>query len=138
MVVAARSCCCNPAEDTLAKNETEPAYVPVTHPALLTIDYACFAFFIVEIFLRFFACPNRLEFIRAPLNVIDGVCLLPHLIAIILKAFSRYKTAAIIKVYYPVMMRATHTPHTRTHAHICTHILKCLSKCLLIYIAPYL
>ncbi|XP_060560572.1 potassium voltage-gated channel protein Shaw-like [Ruditapes philippinarum] len=64
--------------------ETEP------HPAMTYLDYVCAAYFTIEYIARFFFAPSKLKFIKGPLNVIDLLCLVPHLIAIIMVTVDPY------------------------------------------------
>ena len=82
-------CCCE-----TANNNTSDGYVPVTHPALRILDYLCVVFFSLELIIRFSFCPKKGRFFRAPLNLIDLVCLIPHYTSIIMTAVSPTSTAA--------------------------------------------
>ncbi|XP_052796244.1 potassium voltage-gated channel protein Shaw-like [Mya arenaria] len=64
--------------------ETEP------HPAMTYLDYVCAVYFTIEFVARFFFAPSKIKFIKAPLNVIDFLCLVPHLTGIILKLADPY------------------------------------------------
>lgn len=64
--------------------DTEP------HPAMTYLDYVCAAYFTIEYLTRLFFSPNKLKFIKGPLNVIDLLCLIPHLIAIIMVTVDPY------------------------------------------------
>ncbi|KAL3866941.1 hypothetical protein ACJMK2_044188 [Sinanodonta woodiana] len=48
------------------------------------LDYICAAYFTTEFVLRIVFAPSKLAFIKSALNVIDLLCLVPHLISIIL------------------------------------------------------
>lgn len=52
---------------TLEKKRTEP------HEAFFYVECVCNAWFTFELILRFIVCPNIINFIRAPLNIIDLV-----------------------------------------------------------------
>ena len=64
--------------------DTEP------HPAMVYMDYVCAAYFTIEFIFRFSFSPSKLGFMKAALNVIDLLCLIPHLIAIILITVDPY------------------------------------------------
>ncbi|XP_064596965.1 potassium voltage-gated channel protein Shaw-like isoform X3 [Liolophura sinensis] len=55
---------------TLEKKGTEP------HEAFFYIECACNAWFTFEIIIRFIVAPNKCDFIRAPVNIIDIVATL--------------------------------------------------------------
>ena len=55
---------------TLVKKRTEP------HEAFFYIECACNAWFTFEIIIRFIVAPTKLEFIKAPVNIIDFVATL--------------------------------------------------------------
>ncbi|XP_052224740.1 potassium voltage-gated channel protein Shaw-like [Dreissena polymorpha] len=67
-----------------AFGETEP------HPAMTYLDYMCAVYFTLEFGIRLFIAPKKWVFIKGPLNVIDFLCLVPHLTAIILKLADPY------------------------------------------------
>lgn len=54
------------------------------HIVMQILDYICASYFTTEYVFRFFFSPRKFQFLRQPLNVIDILCLIPHLIAIIL------------------------------------------------------
>ena len=64
--------------------DTEP------HPAMVYLDYVCAAYFTIEFIFRFSFSPSKLAFMKGALNVIDLLCLIPHLIAIILITVDPY------------------------------------------------
>ncbi|XP_060085893.1 potassium voltage-gated channel protein Shaw-like [Ylistrum balloti] len=65
-------------EDVYSFADTKP------HLVMQILDYVCAAYFTAEYVFRLFFAPRKFEFLRQPLNVIDILCLIPHLIAIIL------------------------------------------------------
>lgn len=67
-----------------AFEDTEP------HPAMTYMDYVCAAYFTMEFITRFFFAPSKLQFMKGPLNVIDLLCLIPHLVAIIMVTVDPY------------------------------------------------
>ena len=76
-------CSCKIAVDTTDFNKnSEP------HPAMTYLDYLSAAFFTLEFLVRIFFAPNKLDFFRQPLNVIDILCLVPHFTSIIIKTVS--------------------------------------------------
>lgn len=54
------------------------------HVVMTILDYVCAAYFTTEFVIRVFFAPRKMQFFRQPLNIIDLLCLIPHLIAIIL------------------------------------------------------
>ncbi|XP_076443769.1 voltage-gated potassium channel KCNC1-like [Babylonia areolata] len=63
-------------------NNSEP------HEAMTYLDYLCAAFFTLEFLVRIFFAPDKLDFFKQPLNVIDLLCLVPHFVSIIVKTVS--------------------------------------------------
>ena len=63
---------------TYSFTDTQP------HIIMTILDYICAAYFTTEFAIRVFFSPRKLQFFKQPLNIIDLLCLIPHLIAIIL------------------------------------------------------
>lgn len=55
---------------TLEKKRTEP------HEVFFYVECACNAWFTFEVIIRFIVAPNKLEFVKAPVNIIDCVATL--------------------------------------------------------------
>lgn len=51
------------------------------------LELACMLWFTLEIFIRFYSCPNRYFFFRSPLNILDIVSVLPFYILLIMMCF---------------------------------------------------
>ena len=66
------------------------------HPAMTYLDYLSAAFFTLEFLVRIFFAPNKLEFFKQPLNIIDILCLVPHFTSIIIKTVSPSDNASNI------------------------------------------
>ena len=60
------------------------------HEAMTYLDYVCAAFFTIEFLTRLFFSPNKLKFAKGPLNIIDFLCLVPHLTAVIMNSVDPY------------------------------------------------
>ncbi|KAL8602353.1 hypothetical protein ACOMHN_022866 [Nucella lapillus] len=76
-------CSCKIHNDALHyNNNSEP------HAAMTYLDYLCAAFFTLEFLVRIYFAPNKLEFFKQPLNIIDILCLVPHFTSIIIKTVS--------------------------------------------------
>ena len=70
------------------------------HKALEVIDYFCVSFFTIEILLRFIFCPMKLEFWKSFLNIIDLLCLIPHIGTIILNSVNDNSTfSGVLKAF---------------------------------------
>ena len=41
------------------------------HPAFLIVETICNIWFTIEILIRFFSCPSKVDYFRAPVNIID-------------------------------------------------------------------
>ncbi|XP_046353503.1 potassium voltage-gated channel subfamily C member 3-like [Haliotis rufescens] len=57
--------------------------VITSHEALNIIDLICTVFFTLELILRFTVAPNKLKFVRSPMNIIDLLALVPLYVQII-------------------------------------------------------
>ncbi|KAK6167958.1 hypothetical protein SNE40_021876 [Patella caerulea] len=72
-------------ESLSAENASSYSYLPLSnssiHPALFIIDAVCFAFFLLEILARFIVCPNKLRFLKTPMNIIDFLALVPDVVS---------------------------------------------------------
>lgn len=54
------------------------------HAVIQNLDYLCAAYFTLEMVIRLVFAPRKLYFLRQPMTIIDFLCLIPHLLAIIL------------------------------------------------------
>ncbi|KAF6035094.1 AHCY [Bugula neritina] len=82
--------CCNLDDTTNQSLTSEPVVLdtyPHTepHPILSTIDDVCLGYFLLELVVRLIFAPNKCQFFKGPLNIIDIVCVIPQLISIIIK-----------------------------------------------------
>ncbi|XP_050403234.2 potassium voltage-gated channel protein Shaw isoform X1 [Patella vulgata] len=85
------TCCCRmKVSNELTLSQTEP------HDAMTYLDYLCAAFFTFEYITRFFFAPQKVQFLKKPLNIIDILCLLPHFVSIILKTINPADSASQI------------------------------------------
>lgn len=60
------------------------------HEAMTYLDYVCAAFFTIEFVSRLFFSPSKWKFAKGPLNIIDFLCLVPHLTAVIMNSVDPY------------------------------------------------
>lgn len=51
------------------------------------IEISCFTWFVIEILARFIVCPNKIKFLKTPLNIIDIASIIPYFAWLI---FSKY------------------------------------------------
>ena len=56
---------------------TQDAFYKATrqYKTLYYLDYVCTSIFTVDLFLRFFLCPEKCKFCKDPLNIADSICL---------------------------------------------------------------
>lgn len=57
---------------------------------VIYVEYILNAWFLFELLLRFVACPNKIEFIKAPMNVIDALAVIPYFIVNIINGKIAY------------------------------------------------
>ena len=66
------------------------------------IDSFIVIFFTIEYFLRLVICPNKLRFLKDPLNVVDFAAIIPFYVSILLEGLEDYeiigKTGKIIRL----------------------------------------
>ena len=66
------------------------------------IDSFIVLFFTVEYFLRLVICPNKVRFLKDPLNVVDFAAIIPFYVSILLEGLEDYeiigKTGKIIRL----------------------------------------
>ncbi len=55
------------------------------NPVYETIEIICIIWFTFEFIIRFWSSPNRVSFMRSPLNFIDFISILPYYISLVLE-----------------------------------------------------
>ncbi len=60
------------------KRNTKP------HPSFIIVETVCNVWFTLEIIIRFACCPSKLEYFKAPVNIIDIVATLTFYIDLLL------------------------------------------------------
>ncbi|XP_014769438.1 potassium voltage-gated channel protein Shaw [Octopus bimaculoides] len=65
------------------RTNSEATLFTVPHPALITIDFICLAFFTFDLITRFLTCPEWKKFVEDALNIVDFIAILPDYIDII-------------------------------------------------------
>ena len=58
------------------------------HPLFENIEKICMAWFTIEYIVRLFSSPNKLTFLKSPLNTIDLISILPFYLSMSLNSFS--------------------------------------------------
>ena len=78
--------------DSECRDETIAGPQFMTKPAtfLVVLDYVCTAFFTLELIIRIVFAPNKIQFFRSPMNIIDILALLPLYVQIILDKTDEY------------------------------------------------
>ena len=84
-----RSCCCE-------QDYNNTGAVAVTHPVLVYLDWICVSWFILELAIRFIFCPKKLKFFRDPMNIIDVICLVPHIASVTIRSINSASSAAAV------------------------------------------
>ncbi len=69
----------------ICDNKNETIKIPKTHQPLEYLDYVCTAFFTLELIVRVIFSPQKLEFFKSVMNIIDILALLPLYVQIILE-----------------------------------------------------
>ncbi|CAH1407795.1 unnamed protein product [Nezara viridula] len=82
---------------TLDKNMTN------AHIAFFYIECLCNAWFTFEFFVRFIACPNKCDFIKSSVNIIDYVATLSFYIDLILAKFAKHLENADILEFFSII-----------------------------------
>ena len=72
------------------KNEEETVTLTKTVAVLEYLDYVCTAFFTLELIIRLIFAPNKLNFIRDLMNIIDILALLPLYVQIIMEQTDKF------------------------------------------------
>ncbi|KAI6233607.1 BTB domain-containing protein [Aphelenchoides fujianensis] len=57
-----------------------------THPSFMVIETICNIWFTIEILIRFVCCPNKVNFFKTPINIIDCVATLTFYVDLFLTA----------------------------------------------------
>ena len=55
---------------------------------IFVVETVCVAWFSLELTLRFIQAPDKCQFARSPLNMIDAIAILPYYVSLIIDAFS--------------------------------------------------
>lgn len=82
---------------TLDKNMTN------AHIAFFYIECLCNAWFTFEFFVRFIACPNKCDFVKSSVNIIDYVATLSFYIDLILAKFAKHLENADILEFFSII-----------------------------------
>ncbi|XP_021915556.1 potassium voltage-gated channel protein Shaw isoform X1 [Zootermopsis nevadensis] len=82
---------------TLDKTQTN------AHEAFFYIECVCNAWFTLEFFIRFIATPNKWEFIKASVNIIDSVATLSFYIDLVLQKFASHLENADILEFFSII-----------------------------------
>jgi potassium voltage-gated channel Shaw-related subfamily C protein len=82
---------------TLDKTQTN------AHEAFFYIECVCNAWFTLEFFIRFIASPNKWEFIKASVNIIDYVATLSFYIDLVLQKFASHLENADILEFFSII-----------------------------------
>ncbi|XP_018905029.1 potassium voltage-gated channel protein Shaw isoform X2 [Bemisia tabaci] len=82
---------------TLDKTQTN------AHEAFFYIECLCNAWFTFEIIVRFIASPNKCEFVKASVNIIDYIATLSFYIDLILQKYASYLENADILEFFSII-----------------------------------
>ncbi|XP_050420487.1 potassium voltage-gated channel protein Shaw isoform X1 [Adelges cooleyi] len=73
------------------------------HEAFFYIEYVCNAWFTFEILVRFIASPNKCEFVKASVNIIDYIATVSFYIDLILQKFAAHLENADILEFFSII-----------------------------------
>lgn len=73
------------------------------HEAFFYIECVCNAWFTLEILIRFICSPNKCQFIRASVNIIDYVATLSFYVDLILQRFASHLENADILEFFSII-----------------------------------
>ncbi|XP_050545265.1 potassium voltage-gated channel protein Shaw isoform X2 [Daktulosphaira vitifoliae] len=73
------------------------------HEAFFYIEYVCNAWFTFEILVRFIATPNKCEFVKASVNIIDYIATVSFYIDLILQKFAAHLENADILEFFSII-----------------------------------
>lgn len=73
------------------------------HIAFFYIECICNAWFTFEILVRFIACPNKCEFIKASVNIIDYIATMSFYIDLCLQRFATHLENADILEFFSII-----------------------------------
>ena len=74
------------------------------HPVLEHLDTFCTCFFTIEFIIRLIAAPDRKNFWKSPMNIIDVLCVLPMWIKYIMMLTNIPPNKNLLAVYFVLMM----------------------------------
>ena len=74
------------------------------HPVLEHLDTFCTCFFTIEFIIRLIAAPDRKNFWKSPMNIIDVLCVLPMWIKYIMLLTNIPLNRNLLAVYFLIMM----------------------------------
>jgi potassium voltage-gated channel Shaker-related subfamily A protein len=75
--------------------QTLPEYVNSKSPAWSSLEYFCTSVFILELGLRLWSSPDKLSFLRQPLNIVDILAILPVFLELMISSNSSSGSAII-------------------------------------------
>lgn len=71
--------------DLLDTSSNNTSIIEHENPVTETIEIVCIVWFTFEFAMRFWGAPNRIAFMKSPLNFIDLISILPYYISLILE-----------------------------------------------------
>jgi len=78
-------------------------YQTNAHVAFLYIEYICNAWFTIEIVMRFISCPNKFDFLKSSVNIIDYVATLSFYIDLVLQQMASHLEKADVLEFFSII-----------------------------------
>ena len=80
-------------------------YTTVVHDAFFYIECVCNAWFTIELSMRFISCPDKCDFVRSSVNIIDYVATLSFYIDLVLQQLATHLENADVLEFFSIIRK---------------------------------